>query len=445
MYLYNGKIRIGDLIKQIFNITSNDEQITLVTINVTAEGFKYAFQDDPEMAGWAIPYTTMNARRLVVDAAADLNEMVTVTYSGNDVTNVSAILTKVMGIFDIDKSDMEWLSRLETYITEAWGEMKVYNNIFTISKQDAAKITINNLFDVDASSPIGCTLAAGVIRSRYNNGNWLRSNSEMLMTYPQPYDSEAPVQINFGLDWNTAPQAWWATQEVAEDDRFLNEGGSGGEVGENFNSPVVETADTLFWRRDDAVELLCARDGTLLVISAPMEGFSVESSCAVQKLRGLITLETDKANKSLEWGRISGTFSVNGDAPTSYTFEGKSYEFQGWANDEVAITPMPSTEWVQPGQSIVSITPNLPVLTDHSITVQFNEELTLQQVSNLIIRACDQWGNDLNMLLEPNANADGLVSPNSGNIVFNMTRSGSVLTLERTNNAGVIHILSIEM
>ena len=239
----NNKLRIGDLITAVYGISNSDEQITLVTINKSADGFKYALNNDPEVPGWAIPYTTMNAKRLVVDNTFDFNEEITVTVQDGEIRESATLENRLIQVFDPEKSDASLLDYIEDRISWAYGDFSVHGGALDANgngyidevesaEERADYVDLGTIYGVTETNTNGAVYAAALVRSRYNNGDWLRSESSMLMIYPLGYDSSDIKKLNFGLDWNAAPQAWDQSVQVAEDDRFLNEGGTGGQVGE---------------------------------------------------------------------------------------------------------------------------------------------------------------------------------------------------------------------
>lgn len=219
-----------ELINVWLGISSDDEQITLVTINRTGgDAYRYAYQGEPTTPGWQIPYTAMTAKRLVIEGV-DLSTFVALTDNqGSLLEDSSSIVGDCIGqIFASSKTDSVLKETFADWLTAAVDE------IIVPSSEDPGGVTI-----LSTSEPIsslyedadgnGYVYAAGVIRSRRNGGNWLRSRSTMIVTRPT-----GNLNTNFGLDWNSAQQAWFETEQIAENGEFLDEGGDGGQIGENF-------------------------------------------------------------------------------------------------------------------------------------------------------------------------------------------------------------------
>lgn len=219
-----------ELISAWLGISSDDEQITLVTINRTgAEAYRYAYQGEPTTPGWQIPYTAMVAKRLVIEGV-DLSTFVAVTDNeGSVLEDVSSIVGDCIGqIFASSKTDSVLKDTFADWLTGNVDEVLVPTS------EDPGGITV--LGTLMPLSPLyedadgnGYVYAAGVIRSRRNKGNWLRSRSTMVVT--KPTDS---LLTNFGLDWNSAQLAWFEAEQIAENGEFLDEGGDEGQIGENF-------------------------------------------------------------------------------------------------------------------------------------------------------------------------------------------------------------------
>lgn len=219
-----------DLISAWLGISSDDEQLTLVTINRTGgDAYRYAYQGEATTPGWQIPYTAMTAKRLVIEGV-DLSTFVAVTDNqGTVLEDPDSIISDCIGqIFASSKSDTVLKEAFAGWLLDAIDEVVVPSdeNPGGISIL-AVSSTLSPLFeDADGN---GYVYAAGMIRSRRNGGNWLRSRSTMVVTRPT-----SNLRTNFGLDWNSAQLAWFETEQIAENGEFLDEGGDGGQIGENF-------------------------------------------------------------------------------------------------------------------------------------------------------------------------------------------------------------------
>lgn len=219
-----------ELISAWLGISSDDEQLTLVTINRTGgDAYRYAYQGEPTTPGWQIPYTAMVAKRLVIEGV-DLSTFVAITDNqGSVLEDPDSIISDCIGqIFSSSKTDAVLKETFASWLLAAIDE------ILVPSDEDPGGISI--LSTSEQISPLyidadgnGYVYAAGVIRSRRNKGNWLRSRSTMVVT--RPTDN---LNTNFGLDWNSAQLAWFETEQIAENGEFLDEGGDGGQIGENF-------------------------------------------------------------------------------------------------------------------------------------------------------------------------------------------------------------------
>lgn len=218
-------ITYGQVLQSLFGLSSTDEQITLVTVQRAAEGARYAFNGGTA-PGQVIAYTSMNARRLCVDDSVNLNdELILTDTDGVPLENISDVLPDaVVRLFADDKSDRDFLRNIEGGLDLTVVQDDDDNSLISVTLT-LAEINIGD-FTGDADGN-GIPYAAGIIRSRENGGKWLRSRCVMTLGVPtQAY--------NFGLDWFTAQQAWNSVSVYAVDGEFLDEGGAGGHIGENF-------------------------------------------------------------------------------------------------------------------------------------------------------------------------------------------------------------------
>ena len=219
-------IRVGDAIRQMFGITSTGEQLTIVIIQRSGEGFKYMFNDD-DAPGWVIPYTSMRAARLVVAPDTDFNQTITVTYNNLENT-VESLMGKVMEAFaQSAKTDISLWDMLNDVLSDP------SNFTFSVVGTNL-EITLTAKPEVDSwsadSDHLGHAYAGGIIRSKFNdNGKWSYSNSFMEIAGLSDDDWK-----NYGLEWNSAIQAWFTTNMIASNDLFLKEGATANELGESF-------------------------------------------------------------------------------------------------------------------------------------------------------------------------------------------------------------------
>lgn len=217
-------ITYGQLLQGLFGLTSTDEQITLVTIQRSAEGARYAYNGETATPGHMIAYTSMNARRLCVDNSINLNDEIILTDTdGAMIENFTdAIEDGIARLFIDDKTDESFKQAMVGAVNIDETETEGVLTALTVSIEQ----TNIGDFTEDADGN-GIPYAAGIIRSRENGGKWLRSRCVMTLGVPT-------AVYNFGLDWLTAQQAWQYKSVYAVDGEFLDEGGAGGHIGENF-------------------------------------------------------------------------------------------------------------------------------------------------------------------------------------------------------------------
>lgn len=218
-------ITYGQLLQGLFGLTTNDEQITLVTIQRAAEGARYAYNGEAATPGHMIAYTSLNARRLCVDNSLNLNDEILLTdVDGRELENAEdAIIDAVALLFANSKSDEGFRSAVDNAIEAVFTSE---DNVVTKVQVQFTGLQIGDFTgDEDGN---GIPYAAGIIRSRENGGKWLRSRCIMTLGIPT-------ATYNFGLDWYTAQLAWNTREEIANNNgEFLDEGGDGGHIGENF-------------------------------------------------------------------------------------------------------------------------------------------------------------------------------------------------------------------
>lgn len=224
-------ITYREFISAWLGLSSDDDQLTLVTINRTgAESYRYAYQGEATTPGWQIPYTAMNARRVVIEGV-NLDTFVALTNDQGEVLEGAAdIVLDILGqVFSSPKSDQAFKDLLDSMAGTAINDVVAPEEEGDVGYVDivaASKAIDFYYIDEDGN---GYVYAAGVIRSRRNKGNWLRSRSTMVVARPT-----GDLLTNFGLDWNSAQLAWFETEQIAENGEFLDEGGDGGQIGENF-------------------------------------------------------------------------------------------------------------------------------------------------------------------------------------------------------------------
>lgn len=220
--------KIGDVIKSMFGITSPGEQLTFVVIQKAGDGYKYAFNGDDTMLGWAIPYTSMRAGRLVLKASLDFNDTINIDVDGTNIDD-SGFTEGIIEAFNTPRTDPSLLAWLQNYLNEGTYEWEFEDDL------DVAKLTWEtspgasiDSWCLDSATGLGHAYAAGVIRSKLlDNGNWAYSNAFMVL-------SRLTDDFNYGLDWNSAIQAWFEKNAVTDNSLFLKEGATANELGESF-------------------------------------------------------------------------------------------------------------------------------------------------------------------------------------------------------------------
>lgn len=219
----------GQLLKALFGITALNEQISLCMIVNPSTGYQYTYGDEPA-PGFQIPYTQYNVQRLVMRANTDLNETFTVgSLSEGTFTPVESFVEHlaefVMETFDSNLSAAPFMRFVEEILSsgytvdwDAETQTIVYELIPSFDK------ALNKVVPEDCA-----VVAAGFVRSRLVEGTWQRSTTSLVLATPT-----GGYYNNFGLLWAIAVDAWFERGAIASDDRFLNEGGSEDQLGENF-------------------------------------------------------------------------------------------------------------------------------------------------------------------------------------------------------------------
>lgn len=223
---------LGDIIKGMFGLTQAGEQLTFVSIQRTGESYQYAYDAQPDVPGWQIPYTAMRAARLVIDPTVDLTATLPVIVSDGTVSATlrQDIIDAIISVFSASsKTDVTLLSQLRTYLNAELDEINVDTTTgasFYISASDPWNYTAANI-DADGN---GYIYALGIIRSRLlADGTWQYNNTRMTLARPT-----TEVATNFGLDWNSAIQAWFEKREVATNELYLHGGTDENAIGESF-------------------------------------------------------------------------------------------------------------------------------------------------------------------------------------------------------------------
>lgn len=203
----NENTTLRDVMKALFGLDETGLQLTKCYIinHSGGENNLYVWGGVETVPGTVISSARFVALRLVVSESADLDE---VMYG----KTFEQVVAAIMAAFDAEKSDARLLKNIELAID-------VDQNNVTFSNQTSV---IEFL-----ASPTGSFVSAYCdILSKYYNGGWLRSNSEMNLVWtPQP-------DGNYGLTWYEANKAWAAgAAQNAEAERYLNEGGDENQIG----------------------------------------------------------------------------------------------------------------------------------------------------------------------------------------------------------------------
>lgn len=218
----------GQLLKALFGITALNEQISLCMIVNPSTEYQYTYGDEPA-PGFQIPYTQYNVQRLVMRATTDLNETFTVgSLSEGSFTPVESLSEHlaefVMETFDSNLSAAPFMQYMETVLSNFYDVEWVPGNLIELQPVEGYNKALNKVVPEDCA-----VVAAGFIRSRMVGSDWLRSNCSLVLATPTE-----GYYNNFGLVWAIANDAWNERAEVADDDRYLNEGGTQDQLGENF-------------------------------------------------------------------------------------------------------------------------------------------------------------------------------------------------------------------
>lgn len=218
----------AQIARAIFGVTETNEQLSLCAIARTAEEYQFSYEDSAAI-GYQIPYTAFNARRLVFSPSADLSQVcILMDEEEQLLENASENLAAaVQSLFNAADTDTQLLDAVVSAITAmqlTTGGTEETG--YTVSGA-GAKIELDSLYIYDVAEQAGHCYAAGIIRSKNENGSWRRSRAYMVTATPT-------AENNFGLVWSIANPAWFRTEVIAESSLFLNEGGTKNEVGENF-------------------------------------------------------------------------------------------------------------------------------------------------------------------------------------------------------------------
>lgn len=226
----NVTVTRGQLLKALFGITALNEQISLCMIVNGSTDYQYTYGDEGA-PGFQIPYTQYNVQRLVMRAAVDLNETFKVGELDDEgtfdpVESLADHLAEfVMETFDSNLSAAPFMQFMETvlanFYTVTFNEV---TQVLTLKPTSGYVKPLNKVVPENTA-----VVAAGFIRSRLVEGTWQRSTTSLVLSTPTE-----GYYNNFGLLWAVAVDAWFERGAIASDDRYLNEGGTQSQLGENF-------------------------------------------------------------------------------------------------------------------------------------------------------------------------------------------------------------------
>lgn len=231
--------KYGDLIQAMFGISEKAEQLTLVSIINQYEGYKFSYLGATD-AGFQIPDCVMNASRLVVKSTLSWDDVLTLgivaegVFTPNEDMDDNINMLLAYGAWEDDKSAQILKSSLQyifddmSYsVTQVGG---VWGLNFLVDSIDGTSTQLNEIFGPGAADGTAVVMAAGVIRSKFDGTKWRRSNTQLVTTPPVGNTAFR----NYGLLWSAAYDAWMRGAEVAESERFLNEGTEYAQAGESF-------------------------------------------------------------------------------------------------------------------------------------------------------------------------------------------------------------------
>lgn len=237
---------LRDVMLKLFGITGSDEQLTFVAIQRSGEGYKFVFAGNDQMPGWVIPYTTMRAGRLVVAPEVDLNIRFYVPENPTEQqleSLWSQVIDDIMYAFQVSpRTDLSLWAVVKNFFDAMNVVISFDNGSYKVEFENG--IFADN-WTRDNETGLGHCYALGIIRSKLaENGKWQYSNTFM-QTCGLAYD-----EYNYGLEWNSAIQAWFQTNEVAANDLYLKAGDEQNELGESYNTVAASPVSPLSPRPD---------------------------------------------------------------------------------------------------------------------------------------------------------------------------------------------------
>ena len=232
-------VAVADLVRAIWGIGDGNDQLTVANIITTSPDFLYSYMGSTE-AGLQIPYAELHASRLVVDPAFDFSATLKVAnVAGGTPTVVSDLEAAIADLltttlFNNDKTAAvlaDFFNNLlgaEISAAISGNATDGYQLDLTAAGDDITNFQLSSMYPQTGDGGPR-VLAAAVIRSRFEGEQWRRSNSYMTICQP-----ETGAYNNFGLLWSVGYDAWSRGLQIAEDERFLNEGSDDNQIGESF-------------------------------------------------------------------------------------------------------------------------------------------------------------------------------------------------------------------
>lgn len=224
-------ITLGQLLSSVLGITGSGEMLTLCGIVKSSDEYRYTYNNDDSL-GFQIPYTVFNAKRLVTKSDLATETVIVISNNGTQLLEdaIESLQDAMSNALDDTKTDQAFKNALlDNFYTTAAG-MTITNGQLVLT--NPVDLNLDTFYtEVKLSTGGGHCYAAGVIRSQFVENSWRRSKCILAFTAP----SEAN---NCGLLWAITLDAWFNTQRVRQSTRFLNEGLTQNQVGENFTGGV---------------------------------------------------------------------------------------------------------------------------------------------------------------------------------------------------------------
>lgn len=178
----------------VFGLASEFEQLTIVEIERTGSSI-YQFNDKK---GGEIFETKLNAGRIV----------------GSDFSERTKINVGNAGGSEFSKSDIDEEDCFNHSLTDAGAVKAIWGAADVSYDSDNEKLTIT----IQGASLSGRAFATGIIYSTNEDGSWKYSNTTMQLAH-------VLGENNPGLAYDYAIPAWFQGNEVADDGKFLSQGG----------------------------------------------------------------------------------------------------------------------------------------------------------------------------------------------------------------------------